>query len=107
MWNSIQDFHGISITQKKILFSLKNGLGVKEETVKMLHLEHSFEWWLNLDTAESRSELFRKFCSVVLEKAGEEDLGKCVKTKKIQTVKEERNIICFFILSVEWKSKAN
>jgi len=32
-----------------------------------------------LDTAESRSELLRKFCNVVLEKDGEDDLGKCVK----------------------------
>jgi len=35
-----------------------------------------------LDTAESRSEILRKFCNVVLEKDGEDDLGKCVKNKK-------------------------
>jgi hypothetical protein len=49
-----------------------------------------------LDTAESISEILRKCCNVVLEKDGDDDLGKCVKNKKIQIVKEERNIICFY-----------
>jgi len=39
---------------------------------------------------------------VMLEKDEDDDLEKCVKNKKkIETVKEEGNKICFFILCVE------
>ena len=40
---------------------LNPGLTFKEETSKVLHLEHSTVWCSNLDTSESRSELPGKF----------------------------------------------
>jgi hypothetical protein len=43
-------------------------------------LEHSLVWCWNLDTQESRSEIHGKFCSVVLEKDGEDPVdGPCEK----------------------------
>jgi hypothetical protein len=39
----------------------QTGLKFKEETNKMLHLEHSFVWCWNLNTSESRSEIRRNF----------------------------------------------
>ena len=40
----------------------------------MLHLEHSFIWCQNLDAAGSRSEIPGKFCNVVLEEDGIDQL---------------------------------
>ena len=40
----------------------------------MLHLEHSFLWCLKLDTSESRPKIPGKFCNVVLEEDGEDQL---------------------------------
>ena len=37
------------------------GLTFKEETSKVLHLEHSFVWRRNLDNLESRPEIPGKF----------------------------------------------
>ena len=37
------------------------GLKIEEETSKMLHLEHSFIWCLNMDASGSRSETHQKF----------------------------------------------
>ena len=53
-------------------FHQQIGLKFKEETRKVLHLEHSFVWCWNLAALESRSEMPGKFWSVVLEKYGED-----------------------------------
>jgi len=50
------------------LFDQKLGVKCKEETIKVLHLGHSFVWCGNLDSSESRSELLRTFWNVVLQK---------------------------------------
>jgi hypothetical protein len=56
----------------------------KEETSKVLHLEHSFVWCWNVDTSESGSEVSRKFWNVVLEKNGEDQLDRsCEKLRSI------------------------
>jgi hypothetical protein len=47
--------------RKKGSFHQQTGLKFKEETSKVLHLEHSFVWYSNLDTSESRSEITGKF----------------------------------------------
>jgi hypothetical protein len=59
------------------------GLKFKEETSKVLHLEHSFVWCWNLDTSESRSEIPGKFLNVVLEKNGDQLDGSCEKWRSI------------------------
>jgi hypothetical protein len=43
----------------------------KEETIKVLHLKHSFVRCWKLDTTESRSRIPGKFWNVVLQKDGE------------------------------------
>jgi len=40
-----------TFANKKTLFNSK-----LEETSKVPHLEHSYIWWWNLDSSESRSE---------------------------------------------------
>jgi hypothetical protein len=52
---------------KKKTFHQHIGLKCKEETIKFLHLEHSFLWCSDLASSESRSEIPGKF-SHVLEK---------------------------------------
>ena len=47
-----------------------------EETSTVLHLEHSFVWFWNLDTSERRSEIPEKFLIVVLQKGGEDQLDR-------------------------------
>jgi hypothetical protein len=46
-----------SIQQEEDSFHQQTGLKFKEETSKVLHLEHSFLWCSNMDTSESRSEV--------------------------------------------------
>jgi len=47
-----------------------------------------------MDYSRSRSELPGKFRNVVLEKDGEDQLGRwCEKRRSVKRVKEERNII--------------
>ena len=59
----------------------------------MLHLEHNIVWCWHLDTLESRSDIRRKFWSVMLEKDGENQLDRsCVKWGSITRVKE-RNLL--------------
>jgi len=43
---------------RRRLFSQTNHTQLKEGTGEMLYLEHSFLWCCNLDTSESRSEIF-------------------------------------------------
>ena len=45
----------------KTLFDQKCGIKFKEETSKLLHLDHSFVWCSKLGSSESRSELLRMF----------------------------------------------
>ena len=50
----------------------------------MLHLEHGFVWYWNLDASVSRSELTGKLWNVVLEKDGEDTLNRpCEKNSYI------------------------
>ena len=79
----VQDVHEIksSIAMAKAAFNKRTfhqqiGLKYKEETSKVLHLEHSTVWCWNLDTLESRWEKVRKFWIVVLEKDGEDQLDR-------------------------------
>jgi hypothetical protein len=43
--------------KKNTLFICKSDLKVKEESSKMLHLEHNFVWCSKLETSESSSEI--------------------------------------------------
>jgi len=52
---------------------------LKEDPIKVLHLEHRFVWCWNLDTSESRSEIFWKFRNVVLEKVRDQLDRSCEK----------------------------
>ena len=55
-----------------------------EKTNKMLYLEHGFVWCWNLDASGSRSEIPGKFCNVVLEKDGEDQLDRsCEKWRNV------------------------
>ena len=47
----------ISVLQEEGSLHQQTGLKFKEETGKLLHMEHSFVWCCNLYTAESRSEM--------------------------------------------------
>jgi hypothetical protein len=75
---------------KKKAFHQQIGLTFKEETSKVLHLEHSFVWCWILGTSEIRSEIPVKFWNVVLEKYGEDQLDwSCEKWSIIQSQEEE------------------
>jgi hypothetical protein len=69
--------------KKKFLFTSKLDLKFKEETSKVLHLEHSFVWCWKLDTSESRlKKYFGSSEKMVMEKGGEDQLeGLCEKLK--------------------------
>ena len=49
------DFETISTFTRKLDYNLRTKLS------EMLHLEHGFVLWFNLDTSESESEIPRKF----------------------------------------------
>ena len=67
---------------------------VFSETSKMLHLEHGFVWYWNLDASGSRSEIAGKFWNVVLEKDGEDQLHRSLRNEEILLrVNEQRNIL--------------
>jgi len=69
---------------------LVGGSKFRKATSEVLHLEHSFISYWNLDTSGNRSFLPEKFWNVVLEKDGEDQLDRsCEKWR----VKEERNIL--------------
>ena len=57
-----------SIQQEEGTFHQQNGHKFQEETIPVLHLEHSFVWCWKLDTSEDRAEIPSKFWNVVLEK---------------------------------------
>ena len=50
-----------SIQQEEGSFHQQIGHKFQEETIHMLHLEHSYVWCLKLDTSEDRSEIPGKF----------------------------------------------
>jgi len=54
------------------------GLKFKEETIKLLHLEHSLLRCWDWDTSESRSEVLWKFWNVVLKKRWRRLFGQIV-----------------------------
>ena len=56
------------------LFTSKPDLKLKEETSNVLHLEHSFAQYWNVDTSESRSEIPGKFWKTELEEDIEDQL---------------------------------
>jgi len=66
--NYIQDCHGNSSIQQEDSFHQKNGMKFKDETSKVLHLEHNFVWRWNLNTSESISEIPGKIWNVLLVK---------------------------------------
>jgi hypothetical protein len=51
----------------------------------MLHLEHGYVWYWNLDASGSRSEIPGKFWNVVLEKDGKDQLDKSCEKWRIVT----------------------
>jgi hypothetical protein len=72
-WHYNQDYlKKGSLFQERRLFHQQMGLGIKKDTSKVLHLEHSFVWCWNLDTSESSSEIPGKFWNVALEKDWED-----------------------------------
>jgi hypothetical protein len=62
----------------------------KDVSRKCLRLERSFVWCWNVDTSESRSEILVMFLNVMLEKDGEDHLGRLCEW---DTVEEERNVL--------------
>jgi len=52
------------------------------ELNEMLHLENSFVWYQNLDTSESRSEVFWKFLDVMLVKDEEDHLDRSCEKRR-------------------------
>ena len=56
-----------------------------EETREVLHLEHSFASYRNLDTLASRWVELRNVCNVVLEEAGKDQLDEtCEKLRSTE-----------------------
>jgi hypothetical protein len=49
-----------SIQQEHGSFHQQIGLKFQEETIRVLHLDHSFVWCRNVDSLESRSEILGK-----------------------------------------------
>jgi hypothetical protein len=66
-------------------FDQQFGLKCKEETSKVLHLDHSFVWSWNLDSFESRSELLRSFWNEVLQKHSGDQLERSFEKRRIIT----------------------
>jgi len=67
-----------SIQQEKGCFHQQIGLQYKEQTSKLLHLEHSLVWCWKLNTSESRSEvpgMFEIWCSRRMEIIWTERVG--------------------------------
>ena len=87
----MQHCYGKSSIQKEVGFFHQHiGLKVKEETGKVLHLEHGFVWCWNLDTSGSGSEIPGKFWNVVLEKDGDHLDRSC---EEWRSVTESRRIV--------------
>jgi hypothetical protein len=64
--------HNWDDTPQEDCFYQQTGFKLKEETGKVLHLEHSFVLCCNTNTMESRSEMPGKCSNVVLEKDGDQ-----------------------------------
>ena len=58
------------IRQEEGSFHQQIGRQFKEDTSKVLHLEHSVLWCCKLDTSERRSEICGEFSNMVQEEAG-------------------------------------
>jgi len=72
-----------AFSKKKTLFTnkLDSNLGT---SCKVLHLEHTFVLCWNLDILESRSEIPGKFCNVLFDKDGEDQLHRsCEKWRSV------------------------
>jgi replicative superfamily II helicase len=80
--DAIQDCHGTSTIQQDDSFHQQTGLKFKEETSKVLHLEHSFVW-----------------CWRRVEKISWTDH---VRNEVLQRVKEERNILQTIKRKANW-----
>jgi len=70
----------VAFNNNKHFFHQQIGFKLKEETGKVLHLEHDFVWCWNLDTSVSRSGIPGKFWNVMLEKDGEDQLDRSCET---------------------------
>ena len=83
-----------AFSEEKNLFQKKSELKLKEETITVLHLKHSFVWCWMLDTLESRSEIPGKFWKMVVMKDGQDQWINVWKMKKhyIEWRKELFNI---------------
>lgn len=80
-WN-IRPQNGIR--QEEGSFHQQTGSQFKEETNKVLHLEHSVLWCWKLDTLKRRSEIRGEFSNVVLEETEEDHLDRtCEKWRGI------------------------
>ena len=88
-WGLCVVFAGCYFHKKKILFTSKLDLNFRKKLSKVLHLEHSFVWYWNLDTLESRSEIPGTFWNVVLEKDREDH----VRNEVLQRVRKEGDIL--------------
>jgi len=78
----------IKIVVTKASFNLKtfhqqNEMKSKEETNKVLHLEHSFVWRWNLSTLESGSKMPAKSWNVVLGKGSDQLDRSCEKWRSV------------------------
>jgi hypothetical protein len=92
-----------ALNKKKNFFRQQIGFKLKEETGKVLHLEHNFVWCWNLDTSVSRSGIPGKFWDVVLQKDGEDKLDRsCEKWRSITKVKKEMNVLHTIRRNANW-----
>ena len=83
-----------AIYKKKALGTSKLDIKFMEETSKVLHFEHSFVWCWNLNSSASRSEIPRKFWSVLLEKGKKISwTDRVINEEVLNRVKEERKIL--------------
>jgi hypothetical protein len=57
---------------KKTFYQQRGFNKFKEETIEVVHLEHSSMWCWKLGILESRSEVPREWWNVVLEKDGDQ-----------------------------------
>jgi len=85
--------YSFSIQQEADSSHKKTASKFREETSKVLNMEHSFVWCWNLDTSENRSEIPGQLWNVVPKEAGVDQFDRGRSEEVSLTVKEGRNIL--------------
>jgi len=75
------DITEAAINKNKTPYQQKTGFKFLGKAGKVVHLEHSFVSFWNLDTLENRSETSGKFWNVLLEKDGDQLDRSCEKCR--------------------------